>query len=280
MNIFYENPYLIFNFSNHLFVDQIEAKQKDIEAQMMISYSHRPNQNSRSSPIWRVFQMVYDKEGNEVIGFYYCISCKNVVYSSHAADGTTAQLLRHECVEKEVNNLKHVDNTDFDGLKRAAAKFVCMDLRPFTALECPGLQDLIMAGVKLGKKHHKMTLDDLKRVLPSRNTVKAMVTCEAQEARESIKNLFQKAIENNGFGCTIDLWSDKYNHCSYLAMTANMFLVEGVEIVQKRLVFHMGKVGEIVKSKEVIRKRIFEVFAEYGLTQDDIKQFVTFTTDR
>lgn len=63
-------------------------------------------------------------------------------------------------------------------------------------------------------------------------------------------------------------------------MTANMFLVVEDGIIQKRVVFHMGRIEEIVKSKEVIRARIIEVFRDYGLAEDEIKKYVTFTTDR
>lgn len=213
------------------------------------------------------------------MGFYYCISCDGVVFSHHAATGSTMQLLRHKCVQYREKELK-IDNKHFDGLKKAAAKFICMDLRPFKAVECDGLQELVMAGVKLGKKYPKLSMADLKRSFPTRNTVKNMVTSEAHDAKESIKALFKQAIKNGGFGCTLDLWSDNYKHNSYLAMTANMYLVEGDQVIQKRIVFHLETIGEIVKSKEVIRQRIIDVFQDFDVNEEDIKRYVTFTTDR
>lgn len=107
-----------------------------------------------------------------------------------------------------------------------------------------------------------------------------MVSHEAECAKDLIKILFEKSKTNGGFGCTIDLWSDRYKHFTYMAMTANMFLVEENETTQKRVVFHMGLIEEIVKSKAVIRTRIIEVFRDYGLAEEEIKKYVTFTTDR
>lgn len=200
------------------------------------------------------------------------------MYSSHAVQGTTTQLRRHSCIPSQREF--QLDPIDREELTKAASKFVSLDFRPFNALECEGLQELIMAGVKLGKKYPSITFDGLKQVLPSANTVKNMVSSEAKMAKDSIKILFEKAKAEGGFGCTLDLWSDRYKHCTYMAMTANMFLTEKDELIQKRIVFHMGKIDEIVKSRNVIRTRIIEVFREYGMSEEEIKKYVTFTTDR
>lgn len=138
-----------------------------------------------------------------------------------------------------------------------------------------------MAGVRLGKKNPKMSMNDLARIFPSRNTVKTVVESEAQRAKESIKILFRKAIDQSGgFGCTLDLWNDKIKHNSYLAITGNMFFANEHNIDQRRVVFHMGCMEELVKSREVIRSRVIEVFKDYGVTEKEIKECVTFTTDR
>lgn len=63
-------------------------------------------------------------------------------------------------------------------------------------------------------------------------------------------------------------------------MTANIWLVEENEMVQKRVVFYMGEIDEIVKTKAVVRTRAIEVLSGYGLTEEEIKEYVTFTTDR
>lgn len=63
-------------------------------------------------------------------------------------------------------------------------------------------------------------------------------------------------------------------------MTANIWLVEENEMVQKRVVFYMGEIDEIVKTKAVVRTRAIEVLNGYGLTEEEIKEYVTFTTNR
>lgn len=65
-----------------------------------------------------------------------------------------------------------------------------------------------------------------------------------------------------------------------MAMTANCCTVLDTHIQQKRFVFSMGNVTEIYKSKEVIKSYIVNAFADYGITEDEIKASVVFTTDR
>lgn len=246
---------------------------------MHTDYFHEPKSTARNSVVWDTFNLIFNDSGEKKLGFYYCTTCSDIIYSSHAVLGSTAQLLRHGCVAKEVSSMA-INQNEFERLKCAAAKMVCLDLRPLRAVECPGLLDLVMAGVNLGKRYPNMTIDDLKQILPTRNTVKTTITSEAQIAKESIKILFQKAIANGGLGCTLDLWTDSYKQRSYLAMTANMILVEEGRNVQKRIVFNMSTFQKIVKSKAVIRKKIIDVFADFGVSQEAIKNYVIFTTDR
>lgn len=90
------------------------------------------------------------------------------------------------------------DSLEFnrEEITKAASKFISLDLRPFNALECPGLQELVMAGVKLGQKYPTMTFDEFKQIFPSRNTVKKMVSAEAESAKNAIKELFEKSKKN------------------------------------------------------------------------------------
>lgn len=246
---------------------------------MTINYSHEPRKHSRNSPVWETWHLVFDMDGIEAVGFFYCIKCHEVMYSAHAVTGSTSQLLRHRCVTIEQKPIQ-LSEIDRETLKQAAAKFVAVDLRPLRAIECPGLLELVMAGVELGKKFPDMTIEDLKRELPTRNTVRNTLMTEAESSKAAIKELFQKAMKNGGFGCTLDLWSDNYKFNSYLAMTANMYFVENEKVIQKRIVFHIDRIDEIVKSKDFIRAKIIEIFRSYGISQQDIKKYITFTTDR
>lgn len=144
-------------------------------------FMHQAKAGSRDSAIWDTFHVIFDSTGNEVDGFFFCLKCEGIVYSQYAIQGTTTQLLRHGCVTPQ-NQFK-IDALERDELTKAAAKFITLGLRPFKELECDGLHELIMAGVKLGKKYNSMTLVDLKQVLPSRNTVRRVVTIEAESAQ-------------------------------------------------------------------------------------------------
>lgn len=263
-----------------MYLVERDEKISEIKTQIeILNYTHQPKSDARNSPVWQTFHTINDVDGYEIEGFYYCTGCDTIEYSPRHG-GSTTQLLRHKCVTVTKSDVRF-DTADFDELKRAAAKFICSNLQSFRALECPGLRDIVMAGVRLGKKNPKMSMDDLSFIFPSRNTVKSVVESEAQLAKESIRSLFRKVIDQSGgFGCTFDMWTDKIKHNSYLAMTANMFFANDHNIEQRRLVFHMGCIEELVKSRDVIRSRIIEVFKDYGVSEKEIKECVTFTTDR
>lgn len=62
-----------------------------------------------------------------------------------------------------------------------------------------------------------------------------------------------------------------------MAMTANF---EETHIEPKRIVFYMGNITEIFKSKAVIKSKIVETFADFGITEAEMKDCVVFTKDR
>lgn len=242
-------------------------------------FTHREKQHSRSSRVWDFFHEIVDDSGRTVEEFYFCIECETVLHFARLY-GSTSQLLRHSCVAAASINEIIIHANDIERIERAAAKFVCIDLRPFNAVECSGLRELILAGVELGKKYPTMKTDDFLHIFPSRKTVKTIITKEATFAKDVIKSLFKEAIKQNGLGCTLDLWTDKFKSNSYMAMTANMFLIRETGIEQKGIVFHMGYVDDIVKSKQVIKSRIIQVFDGFEVSTQQLKDYVTFTTDR
>lgn len=211
--------------------------------------------------------------------YFQCIICREVVHSSKRR-GSTTELLRHHCVETALSNPLPVSKFDHEVVKNAAAKFIAYDLRPFNAVECPGFQEIFLAGVELGQKYPLLGMDDFKRVLPSRHTVKNTIKEVAQNAKVCMTSLFREAIQQYGFGSTLDLWTDSYKHNTYMAMTANIYLLRNTGIENKRLVFYMGHITDIVKSKELIRSRIINVFEGFEVATSDLKEKVTFTTDR
>lgn len=193
--------------------------------------------------------------------------------------GATTQLLRHPCVANPNNPMK-IDQSDFENLKIAGAKFVSLDLRSFNSVACPGFHEIVWAGVRLGQKYPNLTKDELIQNFPDRQTIKQTVTKEAFDSKEYMKCLLKKAIDQGGLGCFLDLWTDRYKHNSYMAITANFYIVQDEHIEQKRFIIDMGNITEIVKSKEVIKQHIVDVFDGYGITREEIKSSVVFTTDR
>lgn len=264
------------------FTDEIKTRCAELEREILLgNYAHGKKSNIRKSIVWTVFDQILDADNVPVNNFFHCNKCKEIRFANESA---TTQLLRHPCVAESIpsktsDNIR-ISQSDIDELKKAAAKFVCLDLRPFNAVECPGFFDIVMAGVKLGQKYPRLTKDDLKKILPGRKAIKNMVTADALDSKETIKLLFREAINQGGLGCTLDLWTDKYKHNTYMAMTANFGVTKEKEIEMKRMVFYMGNITDIVKSKDVIKSRIIDVFHDFGVTEEEIKSYVVFTTDR
>lgn len=243
------------------------------------NYSYRPKSNVRTSLVWNVFNEIVDDKGMPVNNFFYCTKCHNIKQCTNA---TTTQLLRHSCVRELMPNNDRLkfDQEDRGNLKTAAAKFVCLDLRPFHAVECLGFQEILMAGVKLGQKYPDLKREDLVANMPGRMAVENTVIQEALDSKEHMKHLLRKSINSGGLGCTLDLWTDKFKHNTYMAITANFDILQETHIEKKRIVFYMGNITEIVKSKAVIKSKIVEIFDDFGITEAEIRDRVVFTTDR
>lgn len=101
-----------------------------------------------------------------------------------------------------------------------------------------------------------MKTENFLQIFPSRKSVKTVITKEAQRAKEAIKILFREAIKQNGFGCTLDLWTHKFK--------------SDTGINQKSVVFHMGYVDDIVKSKQVIKFRVIDVFHDFEVSMEEM----------
>lgn len=236
-------------------------------------YTHRRKKDARSE-VWDVFHVIVNEKGDELDQFFYCIKCEQIKFIRSSA---TTQLLRHSCISTSSAN---VDADSIDKLNKAAAKFVCMDLRPMYALEGEGLCEIFKAGIELGKKYPKANTESLMANFPSRKSVKTIIANEANDAKQNIKAIFKSAIKQGGFGCTLDLWTDNYKHNSYMGMTANVYIATDDCIELKRIVFNMEHVTEIFKSKDLIKSKIIEVLNDFDVNREEIKNSITFTTDR
>lgn len=118
---------------------------------------------------------VYDGE-TLISGFFFCTNCKQVIFCEARKDGNINALTRYEC-SQDVNGKKKilVKPGIREEMKNAATKFVVNDLRPFYAIEGESLLQLCTAVMhfgQFGQTYPKACPDDLKTVLPSRNTVR------------------------------------------------------------------------------------------------------------
>lgn len=66
-----------------------------------------------------------------------------------------------------------------------------------------------------------------------------------------MKSLLKNAINQGGLGCTLILWTDKYKHNTYMAMTAHFCDVLDEKIEQKSLMIYMGHITDIVNSNHL-----------------------------
>lgn len=262
-----------------LIPDEVKSKIEDVRIQIESgTYTHRPKMKARSN-IWTIFDEIIDDKENVVQHFYFCTKCHSIEYS-YRSGGNTTQLLRHPCATPVGPSTVNIPSKDFQNLNLAAAKFVCLDFRPIYAVECPGLIEFVAAGFEIGKKYPTLKKDDFIANFPTRYLAKNCIKELAARAKMAIKVIFEESMKQGGFGCTLDLWTDNFKSNTYMAMTANVFLLRDTQIEQKRLVFHMDLVAEIVKSKDVIKERIINVFNDLGVGIQELKKYVTFTTDR
>lgn len=235
------------------------------------------------SEVWKTFHLIYDTiEEKRVDCLYLCIDCNKVVYN-RAQDGNTNAFHRHVCKTTTSEKIKPtvlVSSRQKENLKRAAAQYIAKDLRPYHAMDCDGLFDLCKAVMEFGQKYPKASSSTLKSALPSRNTVKSAVHDISNDARNEIRKILNMGKEAGGFAATTDCWTDKYRNLTYICITVHVNTVGVKSIKNNRLVIHLDQITELVKSKRVITGYICEVFKNYGFTEDDIRKYVIFVTDR
>lgn len=239
-----------------------------------------PRKKKSTSEIWRYIHEVYS-ENQRVVDAYYCIDCQTVIYNANS-DGNTNKFRRHTCMKKTADNkIKILIRKETKNeLKEAAAKFIVKDIRPFLAIEGEGIFDLLLAVMKFGQRNPKATNEHLLEALPSRNTVRSSVSKLADEIKTEIMMKLQLAKDVGGFAVVSDIWTDNYRGLSYICLVAHCNVLTDNGIEKHRFTLHVNEITEIVKNKEVIIKYLNTVLGEYGLSEDDIRKFVLFVTDR
>lgn len=134
---------------------------------------------------------------------------------------------------------------------------------------------------RIAKKYPSMSDADVKGIIPCRNTVKNEVTNTAVKIKEIITCDFRNAIQfSNGFAVTTDIWCDDQKKYSYICFTAHLNLIGESGINKKRYVFGLSCIEELQKTQQVCFNKIKDVFEDYKLSMDVVKEYVTFVTDR
>lgn len=154
------------------------------------------------SDIWSGFHEICDKKSDEPFpDFFFCLRCEEVLHCP-IINGNINVLRRHSCTkdqEKKKSNKKdkkkvNVSVAEKEELKQAAAKFICKDLRPYHAIDCPGLFDLCASVMKFGQKHTSANEDALKAALPTRNTVKSAISGNNRAGLRRTQNFFKSSL--------------------------------------------------------------------------------------
>lgn len=297
-NVFFENfplfeliviPHCTFNISElrSYVYDDLKAKFDTNEVEG-ISYNDTLTKNSKgvTSMIWKSFHRLLDTVNNVlVLNFTICIFCKDIVGFNGKS---STQLLRHDrkCTQKPANSSNGRSKIKFNSedlvpLRDAAAKFVCIDFRPAFGVNGRGLTEYLYAAIQLAKLYPNMTMDDLSRAIPSRNTVTTHILKLANESVNIVTEMLRTVIQDYGcFGITTDLWTEQLNTTSFIAITVHFFVQSPAGLELKSLVIDLFEMTCDAMTAANIKDTIINLFAAFGITVDDLMQHACFVTDR
>lgn len=248
------------------------------------------------SPVWTKFKQVVDENKNSLNGFFCCNLCFEVI-EIKSKTGTTTQLGRHICRKDKfqpyITNFALTSEQDIElnkiivsqhhhqNLREGCIKFVCSDLRPYVAVECPGLLKLVEAAVALGQAYPRLKKEQIPDILPSRSTVKREIEIKVEIAKQMVKDKLHETFKFcGGFACTSDLWTDSHRQKTYLSITGHLNTVGESHISRERYSLCLQEIDDPVKSKEVIDHNILGVLSSYGFSSNDVKTSIKFVTDR
>lgn len=240
-----------------------------------------------SSKVWDRFHIIFNTSDNEIINnFVKCINCGDFVEYNGS---TTSNLLYHKCrivhkesvFQEQAKEQRRFDQKDIDGIRDSIVKFVAFDIRPFFAIEGEGLLDLLIKMAEVGNRYQNISREDVRQLIPSRRTVKRHTESMADKMKDFIKKHFREAlICPGGFSCTIDIWTEKHTHVSYLGMTAHLSLPVNEGIRRLMYLFNVNTIKADRLIGEVVKAEIKRVFGEFGVEENEIEQRITFISDR
>lgn len=224
---------------------------------------------------------MFDDKSKQIANTYYCTTCNKAIYNANS-DSNTNMFLRHKCMVQSTDKKMKmmIQNDTKEEFKTAAAKFIAKDLRPYSAIEGHGLFDLCTACMKFGQRYKHATSDDLRGAIPCRNTVKAAIQKSTDEIKIDIRKILSEAKLVGGIAITSDTWTDKFKNLTYICLVAHCNTIGQKGIESHRFILYTNQITELVKNKEVIVKYILSVLSDYGFEIDEVKEFITFVTDR
>lgn len=132
-----------------------------------------------TSQVWNSFDIVGVKlDGKEIItNFAKCKQCSGFVqfYGS-----TTTQLKRHKCDDERQPKIDQVldittnvtiSKDDLLTIRDAAAQFVSLDIRPFSAVNGEGMKKFLLTVAKVARKYKLLADKDFDCLVPNRFAV-------------------------------------------------------------------------------------------------------------
>lgn len=277
--------YLKFSFF-FIFSGLIEIAKENLEQGIYVTRVHATKRKCRRAKFWDHIHDIVDVHTDTLVSFLYrCIGCKEVIYNG-SKDGNTMPFNRHVCYAKETkNNVKNrrnilISNEEKEKVIDAAAKFIAKDLRPYQAIECEGLIELCTASMQFGQRYPKASVADFVHTMPSRHVVVSRICEVATAAKVRITKVMNAAKLQHGLSATTDCWTDNHMRRSYMCITVHATLIEDDQIKNYRFVISMDNITALVKTKAVIVNAILSSFASYGYTAENVKNLVTFVSDR
>lgn len=260
-----------------------------------IEVGNHASVRKNSSDVWKEFlPLRYVSTKTNIPRWFYCVNCSTPIENTYG-DGTTTIFLRHlknKCNARAKGQPKidefiairkpiKLKEKDKSLLMEGAMRFVVDDLRPFRAIECSGLFDLLSATLRIGQLYPNFQRADLQDELPSGLTLRRNVDKTAVDVKSIMKSKIREAMNISGsIACTSDTWTDDFKQRTYISITCHINLVTESCISHERLEIALTEIEEDVKSSDVIKRYIFSTLNEYGLTDEEISGNIYFVTDR
>lgn len=240
-----------------------------------------------SSIAWNQFHVILDANNNQTIDDYVvCIKCCDFVEYNGS---TTSNLINHKCNTNRFKSINYQSEerarqfnpNHIQKIRDALVKFVTLDIRPFYAIEGEGLMDLLIVMAEFGNMYSSLTQAELRKLIPSRRTIKRDTEAVAEEMKNEIALRFREALDYpGGFSCTIDIWTENHTHISYLGITAHLSVIKNKKISRSQYVFHVDAINESHLTGDNIYTNVEKVFREYGVKKEEIESKITFISDR